>query len=93
MIKPLADRVLIKMIENEETTKSGIILAPAAKEKPSVAKVLAVGPGGTVDGKEIKMEIKIGDKVIVSKYAGTEIKYEGEELLIVKQNDILAIVE
>ncbi len=93
MIKPLADRVLIKMIENEETTKSGIILAPAAKEKPSVAKVLAVGPGGTVDGKEIKMEIKVGDKVIVSKYAGTEIKYEGEELLIVKQNDILAIVE
>lgn len=93
MIKPLADRVLIKMIENEETTKSGIILAPAAKEKPLVAEVLAVGPGGVVDGKEVKMEIKVGDKVIVSKYAGTEIKYEGQELVIVKQNDVLAIVE
>lgn len=93
MIKPLADRVLIKMIENEETTKSGIILAPAAKEKPLVAEVLAVGPGGVVEGKEVKMEIKVGDKVIVSKYAGTEIKYEGQELVIVKQSDVLAIVE
>ena len=93
MIKPLADRVLIKMIENEETTKSGIILAPAAKEKPSVAKVLAVGPGGTVDGKEIKMYVKTGDKVVITKYAGTEIKYEGEDYIIVKQNDILAIAE
>lgn len=93
MIKPLADRVLIKMIESEETTKSGIILAPAAKEKPLVAEVLAVGPGGVVEGKEVKMEIKVGDKVIVSKYAGTEIKYEGQELVIVKQNDVLAIVE
>lgn len=93
MIKPLADRVLIKMIENEETTKSGIILTAAAKEKPLMAEVLAVGPGGLVDGKEVKMEIKVGDKVIVSKYAGTEIKYDGQELVIVKQNDILAIVE
>ena len=93
MIKPLADRVLIKMVESEETTKSGIILAPAAKEKPLVAEVLAVGPGGVVDGKEVKMEIQVGDKVIVSKYAGTEIKYEGQELVIVKQNDVLAIVE
>ncbi len=93
MIKPLADRVLIKMIENEETTKSGILLAPAAKEKPLVAEVLAVGPGGVVEGKEVKMEIKVGDKVIVSKYAGTEIKYEGQELVIVKQSDVLAIVE
>ena len=93
MTKPLADRVLIKMIENEETTKSGILLAPAAKEKPLVAEVLAVGPGGVVEGKEVKMEIKVGDKVIVSKYAGTEIKYEGQELVIVKQSDVLAIVE
>ena len=93
MIKPLADRVLIKMIENEETTKSGILLAPAAKEKPLVAEVLAVGPGGVVEGKEVKMEIKVGDKVIVSKYAGTEIKYERQELVIVKQSDVLAIVE
>lgn len=93
MIKPLADRVLIKMIENEETTKSGILLAPAAKEKPLVAEVLAVGPGGVVEGKEVKMEIKVGNKVIVSKYAGTEIKYEGQELVIVKQSDVLAIVE
>ena len=93
MIKPLADRVLIKMIENEETTKSGILLAPAAKEKPLVAEVLAVGPGGVVEGKEVKMEIKVGDKVIVSKYAGTEIKYEGQELVIIKQSDVLAIVE
>ena len=93
MIKPLADRVLIKMIENEETTKSGIILTAAAKEKPLMAEVLAVGPGGLVDGKEVKIEIKVGDKVIVSKYAGTEIKYDGQELVIVKQNDILAIVE
>lgn len=93
MIKPLADRVLIKMIESEETTKSGIILTASAKEKPLIAEVLAVGSGGIVDGKEVKMEIKVGDKVIVSKYAGTEIKYEGQELVIVKQNDILAIAE
>ena len=93
MIKPLADRVLIKMIENEETTKSGIILSGASKEKPQIAEVLAVGPGGNVDGNEITMHVAKGDKVIVSKYSGTEVKYEGEEYLIVKQNDILAIVE
>lgn len=92
MIKPLADRVLIKMMENEETTKSGIILAGKAQEKPQVAEVLAVGPGGKVDGNEVEMYVKAGDRVIVSKYAGTEVKYEGEEYIIVKQNDILAIV-
>ena len=93
MIKPLLDKVLIKMMENEETTKSGIILASKAQEKPQIAEVLAVGPGGKVDGNEVEMYVKKGDKVIVSKYAGTEVKYEGEELVIVKQNDILAIVE
>lgn len=92
MIKPLADRVLIKMMESEETTKSGIILAGKAQEKPQVAEVLAVGPGGKVDGNEVEMYVKAGDRVIVSKYAGTEVKYEGEEYIIVKQNDILAIV-
>jgi len=93
MIKPLADRVLIKMMENEETTKSGIILAGKAQEKPQIAEVLEVGPGGKIDGNEVEMYVKTGDKVIVSKYAGTEVKYEGEELIIIKQNDILAIVE
>lgn len=94
MIKPLADRVLIKMIESEETTKSGIILAPSAKEKPQIAEVLEVGPGGeNPEGKPVKMYVKKGDKVIVSKYSGTEVKYEGEDLIIVKQPDILAIVE
>ena len=93
MIKPLQDRVLIKMTEGEETTKSGIILSSGAKEKPQIAEVIAVGPGGKVEGKEIEMTVKKGDKVIVSKYAGTEVKYEGEELIIVKQSDILAIVE
>ena len=92
MIKPLADRVLVKMKESEETTKSGIILSAGSKEKPQVAEVLEVGPGGMVDGKEIQMTIKKGDKVIVSKYAGTEVKYEGEDYIIVKQGDILAIV-
>ncbi len=92
MIKPLADRVLIKMLESEETTKSGIILSAGAKEKPQVAEVLEVGPGGMVDGKEVQMTIKKGDKVIVSKYSGTEVKYEGEDYIIVKQGDILAIV-
>lgn len=92
MIKPLADRVLIKMMESEETTKSGIILAGKAQEKPQVAEVLAVGPGGKVDGNDVEMYVKAGDRVIVSKYAGTEVKYEGEEYIIVKQNDILAIV-
>ena len=92
-IKPLADRVVVKMVEAEETTKSGIILTAAAKEKPEVAEVLAVGPGGTVDGKEVVMTVKVGDKVITSKYSGTEVKLGGEELIIVKQADILAIVE
>ena len=93
MIKPLGDRVLIKMKEGEETTKSGIILATNAQEKPQIAEVIAVGPGGNIDGNNIEMHIKAGDKVIVSKYAGTQIKYEGEEYIIVKQNDILATVE
>lgn len=93
MIKPLLDRIVIKMIESEETTKSGIILSASAKEKPQIAEVIEVGPGGKVDGKEIEMYLKKGDKVIVSKYAGTEIKYEGEDLIIVKQEDVLAIVE
>ena len=93
MIKPLADRVLIKMVENEETTKSGIILAGASKEKPQIAEVLAVGPGGNIDGHEVNMTVKVGDKVIVSKYAGTEVKYDSQEYVIVKQGDILAIVE
>ena len=92
-IKPLADRVVIKMVEAEETTKSGIILAGSAKEKPQVAEVLAVGPGGLVDGKEVKMYVNKGDKVITSKYAGTEVKIDGEEVMIVRQSDILAIVE
>ena len=93
MLRPLADRVIIKMIESEETTKSGIILSGSSKEKPQIAEVIAVGPGGDVEGKEIKMYVKAGDKVVVNKYAGTEVKYEGEELIIVKQNDILAIAE
>ena len=92
-IKPLADRVVIKMVEPEETTKSGIILAGAAKEKPQYAYVIAVGPGGVVDGKEIVMQVTEGQKVVYSKYAGTEIKIDGEEYKIVRQNDILAIVE
>ncbi len=93
MIKPLADRVLIKMIESEETTKSGIILSSGSKEKPQIAEVIEVGPGGNIDGKEIKMELKKGDKVIVSKYAGTEVKYEGNDYIIVKQSDVLATVD
>ena len=93
MIKPLQDRVVIKMIENEETNKSGILLSSGAKEKPQIAEVIEVGPGGEVEGKAIKMYVKKGDRVIVSKYAGTEVKYEGEDYIIVKQDDILAIVE
>lgn len=93
MIKPLQDRVVIKMIENEETTKSGIILSSGAKEKPQIAEIIEVGTGGEVDGKTIKMYVKKGDKVIVSKYAGTEVKYEGQDYIIVKQDDILAIVD
>ncbi len=91
-IKPLADRVVIKMLEAEETTKSGIILTSAAKEKPQVAEVVAVGPGGIVDGKEIKMEVSVGEKVLISKYAGTEVKVDGEEYTILRQSDILAKV-
>ena len=93
MIKPLADRVLIKMKEAEEITKSGILLSTASKEKPQIAEVIAVGPGGIVDGEKVEMSVKVGDKVITSKYSGTEVKYEGEEYIIVKQSDILAIVE
>jgi len=92
-LKPLADRVIIKMVEAEETTESGIILTAAAKEKPEVAEVLAVGPGGAVDGKEVVMTVKPGDKVITSKYSGTQVKIDGEDLTIVRQGDILAIVE
>ena len=92
-IRPLADRIVIKMVEAEETTKSGIILAGSAKEKPQVAEVLAVGPGGVVDGKEITMELKVGDKVLISKYAGTEIKLDGQEYTILRQPDVLAVVE
>ena len=92
-IRPLADRVVIKTVEAEETTKSGIILAGSAKEKPKVAEVLAVGPGGLVDGKEVQMIVKVGDKVLTSKYSGTEVKVDGEECTIVRQSDILAIVE
>jgi chaperonin GroES len=92
-IKPLTDRVVIKMVEVEETTKSGIILAGSAKEKPQVAEVVAVGPGGIVDGKEVKMYVNKGDKVITSKYSGTEIKIDNDEYIIVRQGDILAIVE
>ena len=93
MIKPLADRVLVKMKESEETTKSGIILASSAQEKPQIAEVIEVGPGGIVDGKEITMELKVGDKVIFQKYAGTEVKIEGNEYTILRQSDILAVVE
>ena len=92
-LKPLGDRVVIKQLEAEEKTKSGIVLPGTAKEKPQEAEVLAVGPGGVIDGKEIKMEVKVGDRVIYSKYAGTEVKISDEEYIIVKQSDILAIVE
>ena len=92
-VKPLGDRVVIKNVEIEETTKSGILLTGTAKEKPQMAEVLAVGPGGLVDGNEVKMDVKVGDKVIYSKYAGTEVKIDGENLIIVRQSDILATVE
>ena len=92
-IRPLLDRVVIKKLESEETTKSGIVLPGSAKEKPEVAEIVAVGPGGIVDGKEVKMEVKVGDKVLTSKYAGTEVKFKGAEYTILKQSDILAIVE
>jgi chaperonin GroES len=93
MIKPLTDRVLIKMTEAEETTKSGIILSSGSQEKPQIAEVIEVGPGGIVDGEKVEMQVKKGDKVITSKYSGTEVKYEGTDYIIVKQSDILAIVE
>ena len=92
-LKPLGDRVVIKNMEAEETTKGGIILTSAAKEKPVMAEILAVGPGGKVDGKEVDMYVKVGQKVIYSKYAGTEVKLDGEEYIIVRQSDILAVVE
>lgn len=92
-IKPLADRVVIKMTEAEETTKSGIILAGSAKEKPQIAEIVEVGPGGIVDGKEIKMIVQKGQKVLISKYSGTEVKIDGQEYNILRQDDILAIVE
>ena len=93
MLKPLLDRVVVKMIESEETTKSGIILTSSAKEKPQIAEVVEVGPGEKIDGKQQEMYVKKGDNIIVSKYAGTEVKYEGEDYIIVKQDDILAVVE
>ena len=92
-IKPLADRVVIKMIEAEETTKSGIVLPGAAKEKPQIAEIVAVGPGGVVDGKEVKMELSVGDKVLTSQYAGTTVKLDGEEYTILRQSEILAILD
>ncbi len=92
-IKPLGDRVVIKKLEAEEKTKSGIVLPTQAKEQPQIAEVVAVGPGGVVDGKEVKMEVKVGDKIIFSKYAGTEIKYDNVEYTILEQRNILAIVE
>ncbi len=90
---PLGDRVVLKQLEAEETTKSGIVLPGQAQEKPQQAEVIAVGPGGVVEGKEVKMEVAVGNKVIYSKYAGTEVKLDGEEYIIVKQSDILAIIE
>ena len=92
-IKPLADRVEVKMLEAEETTKSGIVLPGSAKEKPQVAEIMAVGPGGIVDGKDVIMEVDVGDHVLISKYAGTEVKVDNVELTILRQSDILAIVE
>ena len=93
IIKPLADRVVLKLVAAEEKTKSGLILTASAQEKPQIAEVVAVGPGGLVDGNEVKMIVNVGDKVITSKYSGTEVKADGVEYIIVKQSDILAIVE
>ncbi len=92
-LKPLADRVVVKPIEVEETTKSGIILAPSAQEKPQIAEIIAVGPGGVVDGKEVEMQVKVGDRVITGQYSGTKVKIDKEEYTVVRQSDILAIVE
>ena len=92
-LSPLGDRVVLKALEAEETTKSGIVLPGGSKEKPQQAEVIAVGPGGVIDGKEVKMQVKVGQKVIYSKYAGTEVKLDDEEFIIVKQNDVLAVIE
>ncbi len=92
-LSPLGDRVVLKQLEAEETTKSGIVLPGAGKEKPQQAEVIAVGPGGVIDGKEVKMQVKAGQKVIYSKYAGTEVKLDDEEFIIVKQSDVLAVIE
>ena len=92
-IKPLADRVVIKMLEAEETTKGGIILTSSAQEKPEIAEIVAVGPGGVVDGEKVVMEVKVGGKVLISKYAGTEVKVDGVEYTILRQSDVLAIVD
>ena len=93
IVKPLGDRVVIKNVEMEETTKSGIVLTGAAKEKPQIAEIVEVGPGGMVDGNEVKMTLKVGQKVLASKYAGTEVKLDGQEYTILRQSDILAVVE
>lgn len=92
-LKPLGDRIVLKQLEAEETTKSGIVLPGQSKEKPQQAEVIAVGPGGVIDGKEVKMQVSVGQKVIYSKYAGTEVKLDDVEYIIVKQNDVLAVVE
>ena len=92
-LKPLSDRVIVKLIEAEETTKTGILLTATVKEKPQIAEVIAVGPGGIVDGNQVEMNVKVGDKVVMNKYSGTEIKLDGEEFIIVRVGDILAIVE
>ena len=93
MIRPLADRVVIKMVEAEETTKGGIILTSAAQEKPQIAEIVAVGPGGMVDGEKVEMEVKVGDKVLVGRYAGNEVKVDGVQYTILRQSELLAIVE
>lgn len=92
-IRPLGDRVVATMVETEETTKSGIVLPGSAKEKPQVAEIVAVGPGGWVDGNEVKMEVNVGDRVLLSKYAGTEVKFDGREFTILRQSDVLAVVD
>ena len=92
-IRPLFDRVVVKSVDSEETTKSGIVLPGTAKEKPQMAEVVAVGPGGNVDGKEITMQVRVGDKVIYSKYAGNEVKLDGSEFVVIRQSDVLAVVE
>lgn len=92
-LKPLGDKVVVKFLEAEEKTKGGIILSSAAQEKPQIAEIISAGPGGIVDGKEVKMEVKVGEKVILNKYAGTEVKLDGEEYTVCRQSDILAVVE